>query len=338
VQIIETANKEEFNSFLISQAASILQSWQWGEFQKKLGRKIWRLFLSTNTGKPMLAATVIKMPLPRGLSYFYCPHGPVLAGSCPNPEKVWQLFLDKLSDLVIVEKPIFLRVDPMISTFPAGVRLERLGFKKITWEIQPRHTLVLDIKITEDAILHSMKPKTRYNINLAERRGVVVERLTDSRKIKVFWELMSQTTARDHFFPHPYGYYANLLETLGKEGHLEMFLASYQFRPLAAALVGYFGRGAWYLHGCSSDTLRSVMAPHLVQWSAIRSAKEHSAQFYDFHGIAPASQPKHPWAGVTRFKKGFGGREAEFVGTYDLPYNKSWYAIYRVARRLHRAL
>jgi peptidoglycan pentaglycine glycine transferase (the first glycine) len=337
VQIIETQDKERFNRFLIEQDASILQSWQWGDFQKKLGRKVWRLFLSTNTGKTLAAATLIKMPLPRGLSYFYCPHGPVVA-ACPTPEKAWRIFLDKVSDLVAMEKPIFLRVDPMISVLPSGVRLENLDFKKLPWEIQPRHTLILDININEDAILHGMRPKTRYNINLAERKGVVVERLTDSRKIKTFWKLMSQTTRRDGFFPHPYIYYTGLIETLGKENLAEMFLASYEFRPLAAALVAYFGRRAWYLHGCSSDVLRSVMAPHLVQWSAIRSAKEHGAQSYDFHGIAPANRPRHPWAGTTRFKKGFGGRETEFVGAYDLPYNKFWYGVYRAVRKLRHTI
>lgn len=335
MQIFETTDIKEFNDFLISQGASILQSWQWGDFQKKLGRKVWRLLLSSNVGKPLAAATIVKMPLPRGKCYLYAPRGPVIAPS-PHLKKIWQLILDKLQDLAIGEKPIFFRIDPAIAGFGMSFRPEELGFVKIPWEAQPQTTQVLDISKTEADLLHTAKPKTRYNINLAQRKGITIERLTNSTKLKAFWELLQETSSRDGFSTYPYTYYLNLVEVLGKSNMAELILTSYHNRPLAGALTAYFGRQAIYLHGASSDRLRSLMAPYLVQWEGIMAAKAHDCTTYDFGGTAPAGSSNHPWAGITRFKSGFGGKEFRFVGAFDLPFDKRWYFVYKFARGLNR--
>jgi len=334
--IAETFDKKKFDDYLISQNASVLQSWAWGEFQKKLNRKVWRFLLTTDTGKLLAAASVVRMPLPKGKCYLYCPRGPVV-GKEMYLQKIWQLFLDKLEDIALVEKPVFFRADPSVASYPDFFLLENLGFRKIGWEVQPKDTLILDLTKSEKELLHQMKPKTRYNINLAQRRGVVVKSSVNSQDIKLFWQLMQETVARDKFSAHPYVYYHTLLETLSRHKQAELHLAFYQNRPLAAVLVAYFGATCWYLHGASSNKLRSLMAPHLLQWTAIKKAKKKNMQFYDFNGVAPSSAgKKHPWAGITRFKKGFGGREVSYVGAYDLPYSKLWYGIYRAARKLNR--
>ena len=337
MQIFEANNPKQFNDFLISQNASVLQSWQWGEFQKRIGRKVWRVLLSSNTGKDLAAATIVRMPLPRGKSYLYCPRGPVIAAS-PHLAKIWQLFLDKLSDLTVTEKPIFLRIDPSVESYSEGFRLEDIGFQKVAWEIQPKTTQCLNLKVSEADLLHAMKPKTRYNINLAQRKGVVVEHGNDGKKTKLFWELVKETVQRDSFSPHPYIYYLNLIEVLGKSGSAELILASYQNRPLAGAIVAFFGSSAIYLHGASSDRLRSAMAPYLVQWESILESKKRGCAIYDFGGTAPEGAVNHPWLGITRFKKGFGGQEVNFIGAYDLPLDKKWYWLYKVARGLNRII
>jgi len=246
------------------------------------------------------------------------------------------LFLDKLEDFILVEKPIFLRVDPPETEFTGKFKLEEMGFRKLSWEIQPKNTLLLDLHMAEEQLLHQMKPKTRYNIHLSTRKGVVVEELPDAKKMRVFWELMRETTERDGFSPHPYLYYVNLLESLGPRGMAELFIASYHRRPLAAAIVTYFGSCATYLHGASSDNIRGAMAPHLIQWAAIRAAKQHGMHWYDLGGIAPEGARSHPWSGITRFKKGFGGREVAYVGAYDLLYDAWWYRLYRLGRWANR--
>ncbi|MCL5436236.1 MAG: peptidoglycan bridge formation glycyltransferase FemA/FemB family protein [Patescibacteria group bacterium] len=336
MQVFEIFERTAYDKFLLNHGGPLLQSFEWGEFQKKMGRKVWRLQVSTNVGKVLAAATVLKMPLPRGLSYFYCPRGPVLAQSV-NAEKVWGLILDKLSDLTIGERPIFFRVDPEISVADNWFSPTSAGFKKISWEIQPQATRVLDLTLSEGQLLHQAKPKTRYNIHLAQKKGVSVMEYRNGSQVKVFWDLMKSTTTRDRFSAHPYLYYFNLMEVLGKAGQAGLFVASYQRRPLAAAIIGSFAGRTIYLHGASSDRMRSAMAPYLVQWSAILSAKARGDRVYDFGGIAPAGAgSNHPWAGITRFKNGFGGSELAYLGAYDLVYNSLWYQLYRFARQLNR--
>lgn len=334
MQVFEIFEQKIYNQFLLNQSGPLLQSYEWGEFQKKMGRKVWRLQVSTNVGKILASATIVKMPLSRGLSYFYCPRGPVLAPSI-NTEKVWRLILDKVSDWTFGERPIFFRVDPEILSNNKWFTPTAVGFKKIPWEIQPQTTRVLDLTLSEEQLLYQAKPKTRYNIHLAQKKGVSVVEYHDGSQVKVFWDLLNKTTARDRFSAHPYLYYFNLMEVLGKAGQASLFIANYQRRPLAAAIVGNFAGRAIYLHGASSDRMRNVMAPYLVQWSAILSAKARGDKIYDFGGVAPArAAANHPWAGITRFKAGFGGREVSYLGAYDLVYSKSWYRLYRFVRWL----
>ena len=335
MQIIETKNSKEFDDFLISQNASVLQSWVWGEFHKRMNRKVWRLFVTSDVGRPRMAATVISFPLPKGKSYLYCPHGPVMTKQA-DPEAVWRLFLDKLSDIVSVENPIFFRVDPKVEKFFQDFDIQSAGFQKIPWDVQPKDSQVLDLSKKEEQLLHEMKPKTRYNIRLSEKKGVKVEHTTDIAKLKFFWQIMGETTKRDRFATHTYNYFLNLLSVLGKQNSVELVLAYYQNRPISGAIVSYFGKTAVYLHGASANRLRAVMAPHALQWEIIREAKRKGMKYYDFGGVAPNVTKKHAWAGITRFKKGFGGNEVSFVGAYDLPFNKIWYRAYRVARGLKK--
>ena len=209
MQIFEIFDRKKFDDFLIAQNASILQSWAWGEFQKRIGRRVWRIFVTSDLGRPRAAATLVKFPLPKAKSYLYCPHGPVIADDA-DPEKIWRLLLDKLSDIVAVEKPIFFRIDPKIEKFPQNFDVKLLGFRKIPREIQPKDTLILDLERKEEQILHGMKPKTRYNIRLAEKRGVIVEHTKEPAKLKHFWQIMQETVKRDKFAAHPYHYYLNL--------------------------------------------------------------------------------------------------------------------------------
>ncbi len=338
MQIIETQDRDAYTRFVTGHGGGILQSWQWGEFQRKLNRKVWRLLLATNSGKHLAAATIIKNPLAQGKSYFYCPRGPVLAAS-PNPEKVWQLLLDKIDDLVISERPVFLRCDPESSDPAIAEQLLGHGFRKLDWEIQPKDTNIVDLTGDEADVLHRMKPKARYNIHLAARRGVIIEHFRDGGRMKDFWELMRQTSHRDGFAPHPYLYYFNLMETLGRLSAAELVLATYQRRPLAGAIVSYFGDTATYLHGASSDRFRQVMAPYAVQWAAMLGARARGCARYDLGGVSPeVADEKHDWAGISRFKRGFGGKDVSYIGAFDRAYDRLWYRIYRMGRWIRRRL
>ena len=115
-------------------------------------------------------------------------------------------------------------------------------------------------------------------------------------------------------------------------------MAKHDSEYVAANIMCFFGDTANYLHGASSNKHRDVMAPHLLQWKAVCDAKKDGFKYYDFWGIAPNDDPKHGWAGVTRFKKGFGGEQVNYPGTFDMVVSKKWYLIYKVFRFINRTL
>lgn len=203
---------------------------------------------------------------------------------------------------------------------------------KMVKPVQPDNTLVLDLTKSEEELLAAMKHKTRYNIRLAERKGVKIRTSNDPKDMEEFYKLIEITYQRSKIKAHTKNYYQKQFETLNREGLAKLVIAEYKGKTLVANFMIFFGQTATYVHGASSNEYRNVMAPHLAQWVAVKAAKEHGFKIYDFWGIAPDDDPKHSWAGVTRFKKGFGGREINYPGTFDLTINQGWYNIYKLIR------
>ena len=356
---IEINDQKSWNTFVVThgpKSGAFLQSWEWGEFQKKFGRKIWRLGALENEN--LTAVTlIIKHNLPFGKSYLYCPRGPIVSIKYLVSGIWYEKFLKEIVHLAKKEKSIFFRFEPINN------KSQILNTKyKIqnTAPIQPLHTLTLDLTKSDEELLSSMHPKTRYNIRLAERHGITVHRtrFTDPEMLKddfeIFWPLLQKTAGRDGFNLHPKNYYWQMLNILIPQPcddvprpNVALYLAKYQNKILGANLMMFFGDTVTYLHGASSDEHRNVMAPHLLHWQIIREAKRLGYEYYDFWGI-----DEQRWPGITRFKKGFAneaspdrspdasigtsvgsGHIIEFPGTFDLPIQKNWYKIYRLAKK-----
>lgn len=288
---------------------NLLQSKAWELFQKNIGKKRFRVE----------NCLVIRNDLPKSKCYFYCPKG---------PDELNDNFIVELNALAKKEGAIFARIEP--SKINTKKRLKKVG------SVQPDSTLILSLEKSEDELASEMKQKTRYNLNLAIKKGVEIEKTTDPEKIDIFYNVLKETTNRDDFKGHPKEYYKKMLETLGQEGIVRLYLAKLEDKYIAANIVSFWGDTVAYLHGASSNEYRNVMAPYLLQWEAIKDAKSEGYIFYDFWGIAPNDNPRHKWAGVTRFKKGFGGEQVNYLGTFDLVFSKKWYLIYRLARLLNR--
>ncbi|MBL7154992.1 MAG: peptidoglycan bridge formation glycyltransferase FemA/FemB family protein [Candidatus Portnoybacteria bacterium] len=312
MKTVSDNQKEEWDQFVIQNSGSFLQSWPWGEFQESLGRQIWRLETEG------LKALLIKHNLPLGKSYLYCPRGPV--GEISKDR--FQRFLVEVKKIAQQEKSIFFKIEPQ-NNFQFSI----FNFQISNKEIQPSKILILDITKPEEELLSRMHPKTRYNIRLAQKKGVTVEQ--SSEKIDDFLRLSKETAKRDKFHLHPQKYYQKMLEVLGQEGMVKLFLAKYQNQIVAANLVCFFSQTAFYLHGASDYNFRQLMAPHLCQWQGICQAKKLGLKYYDFWGI-----DEKKWPGVTRFKKGFAGQEINYPGAFDLVFQPIWYKIYSLARRI----
>jgi lipid II:glycine glycyltransferase (peptidoglycan interpeptide bridge formation enzyme) len=200
--------------------------------------------------------------------------------------------------------------------------------------LQPRVTQVLDLQPDLESVLAAMHQKTRYNIRLAEKKGVTVRWSTDDDDLDIFLQLITSTYTRQGIRLHPTAYYRAMWQHLKKVEMVELGIAEIAGRPLAANMVIWHDQTATYLHGGSSDQEKHLMAPYLLQWSTMQRAFTRGVTMYDFWGIAPNDNPTHQWAGVTRFKKGFGGRVVTFPPALNAILQPAWYQAYRLAKRM----
>lgn len=289
--------------------------WQhpvWSAFQSVIGRKV---FLLEADGA---SALLVKHNLPLGLSWLECPRGPLF----DNENGLHQILIE-IRQLAKKEKAIFVRLSPF-----EQMKTENLKLKIAKHDHQPQTSLILDLDHSEEDILKQMKPKGRYNIKVAEKHEVTVESSSD---IDTFHHLLSSTGFRDHFGIHPKKYYQKILESM--PDNAQLLLAKYNGQVIAGGLFVYLDRWGIYYYGASSETHRNTMAPYLIQWEAIKEAKKRGCKHYDFLGIAPDDSKNHPWAGVTQFKRKFGGRMKHYPQAQEMVLRVLWYAIYRLYKK-----
>ena len=275
---------------------SFLQSKEWLDFERQNGHQVSQI----------------------GSSYFIQKHlfgrKHYLYGPRINGDDITTM---KLSDPAAV----FVRFEPNSSSWT--------GPGRRTIDVQPKETIVLDLSLSEEEILAGMHQKTRYNIRLAEKKGVRI--VIDNGRIEDFLHLMEETTNRDNFSAHSDDHYRAMARF--NPDFIQLILAEYEGRVIAAGLFCFSDSVATYLHGASANEFRQVMAPYLLQWTAIKKAKSAGLKYYDFYGISAVK-----WPGVTRFKQGFGGQAVEYAGTFDLPLSPIWYLVYRVLRFVNRLI
>jgi lipid II:glycine glycyltransferase (peptidoglycan interpeptide bridge formation enzyme) len=336
VRLANDQDKESWNDFLLtSRYGSFMQSWEWGEMQAGFGLPTWRLVVEEEENY-LGVALVLQREVSFGRCWLYVPHGPVFNDS----PKVWRLLNDKVREIGGGKRAIFLRADPLIEkSGGSDVLLAQSGWQKSEREVQPKHTLVVDLNKSEEDLMSEMHKKTRYNIRLARRKGVEVSFSGGGDDLEAFLQLTADVEGRGSFRYHPHRYYREMQKVLGPKGMLRCAVARSGREVLAVNLLVNFGKVITYTHGASSSSKREVMAPHLLQWESIRQARRDGYEKYDFFGVADnGSAADHPWAGITRFKMGFGGDRVDYMGAYDLVLDPAFYAIYNVARRMKGAL
>ncbi|MBP9762883.1 peptidoglycan bridge formation glycyltransferase FemA/FemB family protein [Patescibacteria group bacterium] len=303
------------------------QAWAWGEFQMARGRKVVRLALVDEAGKWLVAGQGIWYPKRYGTGYWLFPRGPVFAPQLTEPRELFCLFLEKLFEVELPEKGLFFRVEPPL-TLVEGRGMMPLRMQR-TRALEPASTVILDLKQTQAELLAGMHPKTRYNIRVAERHGVEVRTGSDEKDIELFLRLTAETAERDKFLSHEAEYLRATCEALLPSGFARLRFAEWQGRCLAANMEIAYGDTVTYLHGSSSSEDRQVMAPYILHWEAIKTAQAENAAFYDLYGANPRLQSnvyyKSSWEGITRFKRGWGGKDVDLMGTWDLPVNKFLY-------------
>jgi len=350
--------------------ATIFQTPEWEKFKLSTGyEKSWRVF----------EILVLKRKIPLLGSMLYSP----MATHDQTKLATQKIFTLQIKKIAKEEKAIFFRLE---SDDEIGeIKPDAAGYQKSFEEMQPEHTLILDISKSEEEILAQMKPKGRYNIRVAEKHGVKVA----PGKVEDFFPLYVAMAKRQKISHRNLSYFQNLIDILGAKGYAKVFIAKISkseirnpkqtktnsnvqnskvlnlkntnlefvspvlrssaatedgnfdirdsdFPALAGAIVVFYGDRATYLFGGSSEEMRNVMAPYKLHWEIMREAKKRGCKIYDLFGIAPNDDEKHPWAGVSRFKRAFGGEEFTALGSWDLIFSPIKYRLFKIGEKLRR--
>lgn len=319
-----------------------LQSRAWGALKRRFGWRPFHFALQDDRGDLRGTALVLAHRTPLGRDLLYCPKGPWI--DWHDPDAVATL-LEGLRAWGRRHGAFALRLEPAIAEGDeAAWRLLRgSGVERARWEMQYKTGWVVDLR-GEAELLASMKPKTRYNIRLAERKGVTIAHDSSPMALRRFHDLYQLTGERDGFATRPAEYMIASCRAMLDTGRATVIWAEHGGERLAAIAAYRFGEKAWYWYGASATEGRQLMPAYLVQWEGMRWARAHGCTRYDMTGV-PSPEHLHerdPFWGLYRFKSGFGGAAEDLVGTCELTINsvlqRAWTRIepiyYRVYERL----
>jgi lipid II:glycine glycyltransferase (peptidoglycan interpeptide bridge formation enzyme) len=312
-------------------AGNFLQSDFWGRFKTKFGWKTYSFSLEFESGEKMPLLVLYKTVL-RIFNFAYVPWGPLFppSVSCGNYKET----LVELSQKLQKELPpdcAFIRYDlPIIIEKDIPIQLGA-PFSQAK-NVQCPHTVILDLRKSTDEILSQMKSKWRYNIRLGNKK-VAVKKCGHER-LDEFYLLLKETAKRDKISLHSHSYYETLLSDSDESNDVRLYLAEHEGATIAGIVTLFRKKEAVYLYGASSSQHRNLMAPYALQWQAILDAKEAGCETYDFFGIAPDDNPRHPMHGLYFFKTGFGGSIVHRPGCVDFSYKPLAALLFRILEKL----
>jgi lipid II:glycine glycyltransferase (peptidoglycan interpeptide bridge formation enzyme) len=321
----------------------LLQTWEWGQVKSAgwtVQPQVWR----GDNGQPIAAALVLERAaflipgLP--LRVLYVPRGPLLDWSNAEARRT---ALDGLQRLARQRGAIFVKIDAEVpvGTGVPGTETEHedpvgqaltgellgRGWLFSPEQVQFRNTVLIDLRADEATLLARMKQKTRYNLRLAEKKGVQV-RVGTLDDLPQLYRIYAETSVRDGFVIRPEGYYVQVWRLFMERGMAQPLIAEVEGEPVAGLVLFWFGGTAWYMHGMSREAHREKMPNYLLQWEAMRQAKAAGCERYDLWGAPDEFNPSDSMWGVFRFKEGLGGEVVRTIGAWDYPVHPRLYRAY----------
>lgn len=317
IRQVPDKDKNQYNKVV----AHPVQSWEWGEFRQKTGNKVLRLGAYGN-GRLVEAYLLTLHRLPYTNMF--------VAMFAKGPAPTSQM-LTSLKDWAKQENVTFIRLEPDVAITHKNAKHMLKLFKTFKMHTgRPffnKNTYEINLDKSEEELLKSMHPKTRYNIRLAERHGVQVIEDNSEEAFTRYLDLMDETTRRQNYFAHTQTYHKLMWETLRPTGIAHLLKAVYQGTTLVCWILFVWKDKLYYPYGASSSEHRNVMAPHAIMWEAIKFGKSLNLKAFDLWG----SDDKK---GYTKFKEGFNPENIEYLGTWDLPVSRKFYYLYRILEEL----
>lgn len=320
-------NQAEWENFLTSHPeANFLQSWQWGELHSRLGDTVVRRHTWQGIVKDA-----------RRGRYLEIPGGPLIDWT--DLDTVSSVF-DEIRRIALEQRCVFVRIRPQVlSSDDMTRRLHGEGLRKSPMHLHAEHTNILSLEQSESDILTGMRRQTRYEVRRALKLDMQVTWSNDGRAFDEFFEVQRQTAKRQGFIPPSHTFLHALRESFGDNARIYRVEHEGILRNLA--LVLWSGTEADYLEAASTPESRSVPGAYALQWQSIRDAKQAGLSRYNFWGIAYTDDPHHRYAGVTTFKRGFGGNDTTYIAAHDLVLHRGRYMlnlIVETARKKKRKL
>lgn len=342
MEIREITEKNFWENFYFNiKEKTFLNSWNWGEFQKKLKNKIWRWGIFEK--KILLSLVlIVKIEAKRG-SFLFLPHSPTIDENFFSRKKeIFNFLIENLKFLAKREKVTFLRIAPLLENKKENQEIFKdLGFREAPIHIHPEVTWELNISPSEEDLLKNMRKTTRYLIRKAQNTPeieILEEKSLEG--LEKFNEIYKITKERHKFVPFPFDYLQKEFFTFLKENQVFLLLGNYKKETVAGGIFIVWQKICFYHHGASSQKYPKIPVSYLLIWRAIQKAKQLGCERFNFWGISPTENPKHPWAGLTLFKMGFGGEKKEYLKTQDLPLSPLYFINFFVEkiRKLKRGL
>jgi lipid II:glycine glycyltransferase (peptidoglycan interpeptide bridge formation enzyme) len=336
IRQIRPEEKEKYNSVV----SHPLQSWQWGEFREKTGQQVIRL--GVFDGEQLTAGfqiTIHKIPK---ISYNL--------GYCPKCLAPTEEVINAFKEIGKQNNCIFIKLEPNVGHLyqsadkPNNPNLQKfLSLRDFLFSqgcvygrpLFTKYTFHLDLTKSEEELTGQMHPKTRYNIRLAKKHGVIIKENNSPEAFRKYLDLTFETAKRQQFYAHDKEYHRLMWETLQPCGIAHLLTAEYQSEIIVSWILFIYNDILYYPYGASSSRYREVMASNLMMWEAIRFGKSKNCRLFDLWGsLGPNPNPKDPWFGFHRFKQGYNPRLIEFIGSFDLVINKPGYKLFTLADNL----
>lgn len=314
IKLVTEKDKKKFDK----QATHPLQSWAWGRLRKSNRVKVVRL------------GEYKKERLISGyqITFHDLPMLPWKIGYCPKSSIPSKNMLEAVRETAKKEGALLVKFEPNARV---GVEFgKKFGLVKGR-SLFTKFTFWLDLMKSEEELLAGMKAKTRYNVRLAERKGVKIVEDSSNEGFAAYWKLMEETTNRQAFYAHDKDYHLKMWEEMKRSGQGHLFKAVYKGKVLSAWIVFILNGVLYYPYGASSREHRELMANNLLAWEVIKFGKKKDCRVFDMWGsLGKNPDTSDPWFGFHKFKEGYGGELVEFVGSWDLVINPVLYWFYRI--------
>ena len=332
MEIQEVRDKNIWENFLSEcNNRTFLQSWNWGEFNKSMGNKIWRLGFY-DRGELISVCLITFIEAKRG-KFLLIQHGPNIKEQKPeSKEQILRVLLGEIKNIRQEETADFVRVAPLLERNKENSKIFRnLGFKK-----SPMHasayeaTWKLGLTLPEEELLKNMRKTTRYLIRRAQKdANIEIFRRWSIDDVDTFYQIHQEVVRSQKFTPFSLEYLKNEFSAFLPDNQISLFFGEYKGEIIAAAYVIFWSNIGFYHHAALLPQYHKIPVAYLLQWEAIKEAKRRGCSLYDFWGyVNPRENPSHPWAGPTLFKMGFGGKPCQYLKTQDLALSKKYWLTY----------